>query len=205
MTKNYFLLALIFISQTILAQNLEIAAGAGSGAYYIFEEADDNSNISYDGAASLYLDLKYNFNNIEGLKLRLLNTSTSLKGQDYQTRSPLDGTVDTYSFLMLYERLRTDKKFNVGYNFGLGHTIQNLNRAKNIPATAVEDRFMSVNLAGVFSVRLNNSLRLNAETGLLWTDPINTFRGSYDWQTAGEDLSFLVQVGLSYPFLKDEQ
>ncbi|ARN76666.1 hypothetical protein BST97_00855 [Nonlabens spongiae] len=205
MTKNYFLLVLILISQTMLAQNIEIGAGAGSGAFYLIEEIDDNSRAIYEGPASLYMDFKYNFNGVEGVKLRMLHTSVMVEGQDYQSGLSLNGTVDAFSFLLLYERLRADKKFNVGYNFGLGHTIQNFNRNTRSGANDVQDRFMSLNFTGIASLQLSDRLRLKGEAGFLWTDPINSLRGSDYWQTAGEDLSFLVQLGLSYSFLKDEQ
>jgi hypothetical protein len=73
-------------------------------------------------------------------------------------------------------------------------------RNRNNPS--LEDRFMSATLGAVYSLRLNNNLRLNFETGILWTDPVNTFRGSRNWQTAGEDISLLLQVGVSYSFNK---
>ncbi len=205
MTKNYFFLALIFISQNILAQNIEIGAGAGSGSFYLIEELDDNARTSFEAPASLYMDVKYNFNEVEGLKLRVLHSSVLVQGQDYQSGISLNGSVDAFSFLLLYERLRADKKFNVGYNLGLGHTIQNFNRNTRSGANDVQDRFMSFNFAGIGSLQLNDRLRLKGEAGFLWTDPINSLRGSDYWQTAGEDLSFIVQVGLSYTFLKDEQ
>ena len=205
MTKNYFLLVFILISQTILAQNIDIGAGAGSGSFYLIEELDDNARTSFESPASLYLDMKYNFNDVEGLKLRMLHSSVLVQGQDYQSGLSLNGSVDAFNFLLLYERLRADKKFNMGYNFGLGHTIQNFNRNTRSGANDVQDRFMSLNFAGIGSLQLSDRLRLKGEVGFLWTDPINSLRGSDYWQTAGEDLSFLVQLGLSYSFLKDEQ
>ena len=205
MTKNYLFLVLILISQTILSQNIEIGAGAGSGSFYLLEELDDNARASYEGSASLYMDFKYNFNEVEGLKLRILHTSVMVEGQDYQSGLSLNGTVDAFNFLLLYERLRADKQFNVGYNFGLGHTIQNFNRNTRSGANDVQDRFMSLNFAGIGSLQLSDRLRLKGEAGFLWTDPINSLRGSDYWQTAGEDLSFLVQIGLSYSFLTDGQ
>ena len=121
-------------------------------------------------------------------------------GDDYQTRSPLDGTVEAFTISALYERLRADKVFNIGYNVGLGFTQQDLVQINNNNMPALEDRFVSVTANGIFSLRLHDQLRLIGETGVLWTDPINSFRGTRNWQTAGEDVSLLLQAGISYRF-----
>ncbi len=108
--------------------------------------------------------------------------------------------VETFTFSLLYERLRSDKKFNIGYHFGLGYTQQDFTQIKNRNIPAREDRFISATAAAIYSLRLNEKLRLKLETGVLWTDVSNSFRGSSNWQTAGEDVSFLVQLGISYAF-----
>ncbi|AGC77891.1 hypothetical protein LX97_03430 [Nonlabens dokdonensis] len=199
--KNILMVSSILISMTSIAQTFEIGAGAGSGAFYFIEDIDANAVAAYDSPASLYLDVKYNFKDrIDGLKLRLQNTSVNVVGNDYQTLAPIDGTVEMFTTSLLYERLRTDKKFNVGYNAGMGITHQEFVRIKNMNLPPREDKFMTLSFDGIFTLRLDQNLRLNLNTGLLWTDPMNTFRGSDNWQTAGEDLSFLAQIGISYKF-----
>ncbi|AZQ43955.1 hypothetical protein [Nonlabens ponticola] len=197
-----FLFSIFAISASIMhAQLFEIGAGAGTGAYYMIEEADNSVITAYDSPASIYVDVKYNFKDrIDGLKLRFQNTSVNVVGEDYQTQRSLDGIVESFTTSLLYERLRADKIFNIGYNAGIGYTLQEFIQVKNENNAALEDRFMSVSFNGIFSLRLQDKLRFNLDTGLLWTDPINTFRGSDDWQTAGEDLSFLSQLGVSYRF-----
>ncbi len=59
---------------------------------------------------------------------------------------------------------------------------------------------MSITFGGAFSLRLYEKPRLILETALLWTDPITTLRGSENWQTVGEDISFPGQMGISYRF-----
>lgn len=190
------------ISMTSIAQTFEIGAGAGTGAFYFIEEIDANAVAAYNSPASLYLDVKYNFKDrMDGLKLRLQNTSVNVVGNDYQTLATIDGTVEMFTTFLLYERLRSDKKFNVGYHAGMGITHQEFVRIKNMNLLPRENKFMSLSFGGIFSLRLNQNLRFNLNTGLLWTDPINTFRGSDNWQTAGEDLSFLAQIGVSYKFI----
>jgi hypothetical protein len=192
-----------FYPVIFLAQNIEIGAGVGTGAFYFIEEADNNVFTAYDSPLSIYFDLKYKFDDrIDGLKLRLQNTSVNVVGEDYQTRARLDGIVESFTFSLLYERLRSDKIFNIGYHAGFGYTQQDFTQIKNRNLPALEDRFISATAAAVYSLRLKEKLRLKLETGMLWTDVSNSFRGSRNWQTAGEDLSFLVQIGVSYAFDK---
>lgn len=199
--KNSVLVLFFLIVTAAAAQTIEIGAGAGTGAFYIIEEADNNVITAYDSPGSLYVDIKYNFQErFDGLKLRLQNTSVNIVGEDYQTGISLDGTVETFTTSLLYERLRTDKAFNLGYNFGIGLTQQDFKQVTSNVIPPVQDRFMSLTLSGIYALRLHEKLRLNLETGLLWTDPINSFRGSDKWQTAGEDLNLLVQIGVSYRF-----
>lgn len=199
MTK-YLFLVFSLVSIYTQAQTIEIGVGAGTGPYFFIEEFDPNVDNSYDGAASLYVDIKYNFKDrIDGLKLRFQNTSVQIEGLEYQTNEPINAIVETFTTSLLYERLRSDKAFNVGYNFGVGMTKQEIEFSRN-PFSQRQNSFASVTAGGIFSFRLHEKLRLNLETGLLWTDPINTFRGPDNWETAGEDLSFLAQVGVSYKF-----
>ena len=201
--KFQYLLLFVIVPFLGFSQSFEIGAGAGTGAFYFFESIDDNVDMDYSNAASIYVDAKYNFKDrYDGIKLRLQNTSVDLDGNDYQQGLRIDGNVETFTIALLYERLKSDKNFNIGYNFGVGHTVESLEPIRNQRGLDFEERFMNVSGAGIFSFRLNDTLRLRGETGLLWTDPVNTFRGSENWQTAGEDLSFLVQIGISYLFLK---
>ncbi|WP_194852037.1 hypothetical protein [Nonlabens antarcticus] len=192
---------ILFISVITTAQSFEIAGGLGTGAFYFIEEVDNSVNTTYESPASLYFDLKYNFKDrIDGIKLRVQSTSVNIDGQDYQTGVALDGNVETFTTLLMYERLRSDKVFNIGYQMGMGLTQQEFIRQKNSNIQPLEEKFMSVTFGGLYSIRLHEKLRLNLETAIFWTDPINTFRGSKNWQTAGEDISFLAQLGVSYNF-----
>jgi len=199
--KKYILIVAGFTTLMAPAQTFEIGAGAGTGAYYIIEEADNNAITAYDSPASMFVDVKYNFKDrIDGVKLRLQNTSVHILGRDYQTGTALDGRIESFTTSLLYERLRTDRVFNVGYHFGMGVTQQHFKQVISNGIPAVQDRFMSLTFGGIYALRIHEHLHLNLETGILWTDPINGFRGSENWQTAGEDISFLAQLGLSYRF-----
>ncbi len=199
--KNVLILGTLFFSSVLTAQSFEIGAGAGTGAFYMIEEADNNVITAYDSPAALFFDVKYNFKDrIDGVKLRFQNTRVNIVGQDYQTAAPLNGYVTSFTTSLLYERLRADKTFNIGYHFGMGFTQQDFIQQKNTSLPVIESRFTSITGGVVYSLRLQENLRLNLNTDLLWTDPLNSLNGSENWQTAGEDLSLLIQLGVSYRF-----
>lgn len=100
--KKYILIVAGFTTLMAPAQTFEIGAGAGTGAYYIIEEADNNAITAYDSPASMFVDVKYNFKDrIDGVKLRIQNTSVNVVGEDYQTAVPLDGIVETFTTSLL--------------------------------------------------------------------------------------------------------
>lgn len=199
--KNVFILGILFISSVLTAQSFEIGAGAGTGAFYMIENADDNVNLSYTNEASIYVDLKYTFKDRnDGFKLRFQNMHVEINGTEYLSNVVLSGSVETFTTLLLYEFMPTEKNFNIGYNFGLGFTKQEYERFPSVIQFAPQDNYMSVAAGAITALKLNEKLFLRLETGLLWTDPINSFKGPANFQTAGEDLSLLVQLGLSYRF-----
>jgi hypothetical protein len=160
--KNLLIAVAFLFSMNSFAQTIEIGAGIGTGAFYFIEEADNNVATAYDSPASLYLDVKYNFKDrIDAVKLRVQNTSVNIVGEDYQTAAPLDGMVETFTTSLLYERLRADKMFNIGYHFGMGLTQQEFKQQKNTNLRALENRFMSLTFGGLYSLRLHEKLRLN--------------------------------------------
>ncbi|PCH77058.1 MAG: hypothetical protein COB98_04535 [Flavobacteriaceae bacterium] len=63
---------------------------------------------------------------------------------------------------------------------------------------SIDTLFMSVVFLGVISRKLKENLFLQIEPGFVWTDPVGMFRSRGNWQVAGEDLNFLVQIGIKY-------
>jgi hypothetical protein len=199
--KNLLIALTFLFSMTSFAQTTEIRAGAGSGAFYFTEEADKDMLFAYDSPASLYFDVTHHFKDrMDGIKLRIQSTSVHVVGKDYQTGIAIDGTVEFFITSLLYECIRADKMFNIGCHLGMGLTQREFKQQKNTNWKAVEARFMSITFGGAFSLRLHEKPRLILETALLWTDPITTLRGSENWQTVGEDISFPGQMGISYRF-----
>ncbi|MGB5983307.1 MAG: hypothetical protein WBG46_14290 [Nonlabens sp.] len=198
MKPNYLYFILIFPIISF-AQSVEIGAGAGGGALYLLEDIDTNTDIDFSSAGTLYVDLKYNFaDRPDGIKLRYQSMSALVYGRTYLANQFIDGKVEGQTFSLLYERLRSHQTINFGFNAGLGHTIETLNLVPRPGTYLREINYATLSGAGILSYQLNDALSLRAEMGFLWTDPINTFRGSENWQTAGEDVSLLLQFGITY-------
>ena len=57
---------------------------------------------------------------------------------------------------------------------------------------------MSAAVSGLISAKATERVFIQLIPSLLWTDPANSFRSSDKWNIAGEDLSFLAQIGVMY-------
>lgn len=189
----------LLLSFSSIAQTLELSAGAGTGAFYFGEEADNSIPNGFDHHRSLYFDITYRKENTpNALKLRFQQTAVDIEGLEYQTNRPLDGTIETFTTALIFERLKFNRKVNVGYQLGMGLTQEDFVVNRNINSIPEQDRFASIIIGTVATTRLSERFRLNLELTGLWTDPLNTLRGSDNWQTAGEDISFILQAGISY-------
>ncbi|WP_124979795.1 hypothetical protein [Nonlabens xiamenensis] len=198
--KSLFLYSVFLcMPLSIYAQSFEIAAGAGSGAFYFGEDVVDDLSVDFSNHQSLYAELGYQFKESPGvLKLRFQNANADVIGREYRTARSLDGSISTFTTALMYERIQRKNKVDLGYQLGLGYTIEELVFDSSNPFVKQEDKFMSIIVGGVASTKLNDKLDLNLELNALWTDPINTLGGADDWRTGGEDVSFLLQLGLSY-------
>ena len=201
MKKITFFIIFTIISITEgTSQNLELGFGIGSGATYIIENSDSSVNIDYSAPFSSYVDLKYsNPEKYFGAKLRFQYLNTGINGTSWKNDSyDLDGDVTSLTTMILLEHLKSDKKWNLGYNFGLGYTNQVLRPDLIDSSEQIVSDYMSVTFGGVISRSINENFLLRIEPGAFWTDPVNSFRDSDKWQIAGEDISLLVQFGIVY-------
>jgi hypothetical protein len=197
--KYFLATSILLLSFSSIAQTLEISGGAGTGAFYFGEEADNSISNGFDHHRSLYIDITYRKENTpNALKLRFQQTAVDIEGLEYRTNRTLDGSIETFSTALMYERLRFNRNINLGYQIGVGFTQEDFVVNKSISATPEQDRFASIILGAVATTRLSDKFRLNLELTGLWTDPLNTLRGSDNWQTGGEDISFILQAGISY-------
>ncbi len=198
--------AAFFISSLLQAQTFEIGLGGGTGTFYIFEEGDGNVDNSFTSASTFFADAKYILaDQKNGLKLRMQMTSTQIAGEDYQTRNFTNGYIDAITTSLLYERLNTEREMALGYFLGAGHTVQTFDRLASSTYTIPDNRYMSITAGGVLQYTSPSGIGLWLEPSIQWADPINSLRDSSDWQTGGEDVNFMVQVGVSYRIPLNQQ
>lgn len=207
------------IAFTVQAQHLNIDFSMGSGAAFIVEDtqADD---ITYSPPVSTYLGFKFTPNeSFWNLKLGFQYMKTNVTGFNweggynvqqqyydylssyylpvYYYDRELDGEVGTYTAMISLEHLKSDKKFNLGFDVGMGLTLENFVKNRNYDTVGETNLYMSLKTSGIASFRLGKKTRLLLEPVAFWTNPYNSFDGK-KYQMANEDLSLLLNLGVTY-------
>ncbi len=115
---------------------------------------------------------------------------------NFNTNLPLDEEVSTFSTFLALEHISEYRLSDIGFSFGLGYTIENItSNFSTIPDR--QNKYASVKLEGVLRKSLNENIAINLRPILFWSDPYHSFNSS-DWGVAREDLSILVNLGVSY-------
>ncbi|SFU45898.1 hypothetical protein SAMN05216480_10476 [Pustulibacterium marinum] len=184
------------------AQELSVEFGGGTGQAYVYEDADDGVDVSYAVPFSAYAAITYHKpEQYFGMSLRLQYMNAGIEGEDWQQGlSTMKGDVTAFSTFVLLEHLKTNNTWNFGYHFGMGYTTEQLRKNLALQEGITTSRYMSLMGAGVVSYELSPSVSFRLAPTLLWTDPVNSLRDSSLWQLAGDDLSWLVQIGVAYHF-----
>ena len=193
------LIALIFSFTigTVSSQHLDFQFGAGVGSSYLIEVWKGGTNMnyyasqSYSAALRLTPDSSY-FN----LKILFQHVSTNF------TESSINfnryGEITSFTSFIIAEHLNTNKKFNLGYDFGGGYSVENINYDGGGLISGDETRkFVSIRIGMLASLRTGNRSRLSLEPSLFWTDIANSFV-QRNWKAAAEDASFLVNLTYTY-------
>ncbi|WP_196886841.1 hypothetical protein [Aureivirga sp. CE67] len=202
--KKILFLCILFIGMisNLQSQEINFGTGFGTGAFYLVESNDSSVNLDYTRNISLYSEISYKKKgSYFGLKLKLQYLNSDIKGDDWtQFMSTIDGNISSFSSFLLLEHLNQNKKWNFGYNFGLGYTKERLQKYLHLTNTEniIEKNYASLSLGGIIDFKLNQKLSLQLSPSLQWADPISSIKTSYNWDIAGEDLHFLVQFGINY-------
>ncbi|MDT0676711.1 hypothetical protein [Autumnicola musiva] len=201
MKKITLLLTFVLLSFTKgKAQTFELGFGIGSGTAYLVENLDDGIDIDYSTPLSSYVDLKYSKSDkYFGAKLRLQYLNAGIRGSNWKGLNyNINGEVTSLTTLILLEHLKCNSKWNSGYNFGLGYTNQTFKPDLVNSINNIESTYLSINISGILNRKINENFSFQIEPNLMWTDPINSLRNREKWQIAGEDISMLIQLGLTY-------
>ena len=199
MRTKILLTILLGVSFLGKSQNFDIGFGLGTGTSYIYENMDKTVDIKYSPSFSSYVDLKYSpISSYFDLKLNFQYINTGISGLNWESNAPINGEVSSFTSFILLEHLNVKKIWNFGYNLGFGYTTENYIELLDQRTQSEFRKFMSITISGLISIKISEKVSIQLIPSLLWTDPANTFRSSDKWYIAGEDLSFLTQVGFEY-------
>ena len=192
------LIGILYISfNSLYAQSISTGFQFGIGSSYIVENIESGSQFNYEPSFTTGFNFKYTPNEAYfGVKLNLLYVSTTFNGLSFRN-IPYDGEVSSITTSLLLEHLNETKKWNWGYNFGMGITREDYATNSFFSNASGIRNFMSISVAGVLSYKISEQSSLTLTPTILWTDPINTFRFNH-WYRGGEDASVLFQFGYTY-------
>jgi len=195
--KAFLIGTLIVASLQVSAQSFEFELGIGSGQPYLIEHIDRSIDIEHGISANFYSSLIYrNSDSYFDLNLTFLNVNSTVEGTDWINELPLDGQVSTFTSFLSLEHLNEKGLVDIGYSFGLGYTREILYLSK-ISDIYSERNFTSLNISALVGKSFSDRIALNLRPMVIWTNPYNSFDSS-DWSIASEDLSLLLNLGLSY-------
>jgi hypothetical protein len=194
------LVGILYISFSSLnAQSISTGFQFGIGSSYIVENIESGSQFNYEPSFTTGFNFKYVPNEAYfGIKLNLLYVSTTYNGLTFRN-VPYNGEVSSITTSLLLEHLNETKKWNWGYNFGMGFTREDFITNSFFSNAPKRRNFMSISVAGILSYKISEQSSLTLTPTILWTDPINTFRFN-NWYSGGEDASVLFQFGYTYTF-----
>ncbi|MFV0591640.1 MAG: hypothetical protein ACK5M7_09665 [Draconibacterium sp.] len=201
MKKLFGIILLLFgIFIAANAQKISVGYGLGSGSMFLFEKNDNAVDISYAAPFASFVNFKYMPESVPiNVKIEWQYLNTGITGTNWMSHNAVDGEVSSLTTLLIFEYLKNEKKLNFGGHIGIGYSHENYIENLELRTAKTDKRnFMSISIAGIASLKMSDRFSLQFIPSLLWSDPVNSFRDSSQWNIAGEDLSFLAQVGFSY-------
>ncbi|MGB0391175.1 MAG: hypothetical protein ACPGD5_06380 [Salibacteraceae bacterium] len=209
MKLSFLIPFILFFNFELKAQEWYVEYSMGTGLVNMFELYSDDyyeyqpffiiGGAKYHKPNS-YWNYKANFQYIRS-KIETVPRTIYKKPltQNREFYDSLPGVLSHYSTMVLIEHLKNSKKWNFGYDFGIGLTLEELLRSKENKGQREWDYYLSVRVGFITSLKLGEKTRLFAQPMLFWTNPISTFRPE-NHQMANEDLSLLLSAGISYRF-----
>ena len=204
--KKFILTILACWTLTAFGQKLDFSLSAGTGKTYIFESLDKSVNVNYGLPLSLISELKFTPKGRSwGLKLRMQHLQSSLTGENWVNKTPLDGYASSLTTSLLLENEVTKNKSSYGFNFGLGITIETIQQQQYNSLDKTNSNYPGITLGGHYTYKLSKDFDFQIQPILFWQDPfkcIGILTGSRTANFAGEDLSAIVNFGIRYRFIQ---
>lgn len=203
--KAKMILLFFLTSSTLLkAQNVELNTGIGFGKPYIIESIEEKNDLSIGYAPIFTAGLKYKPKSEShwGLLFSVQHFETRAKGITKISQTPIDGFVSNTSFLLIAEKEKPLKR-NANWNFicayGIGLSTENY--VFKAEAEPRKNTYLSLITYAGFSRKINDKLSIRIADGLLITDFIKGIHylfGNWTGQSAGEDISNNLLIGITY-------
>ena len=201
------LLSVLLCSTTFaFGQKLDFGLSIGTGKSYFFETLYKSSEIKYGLPLSFLTELKYTPKDKKwGVKLRLQNIESTVKGQNWVDKTPLNGYINSFTTSILLENEIIKKNFIYGFNFGLGLTNETMQPLQYSTLSNTTKNYTSITVGGHLTYRIDKNLDFQILPTLFWQDPLKSiavWTGSGNANVAGEDLTILINFGVRYRLTK---
>jgi len=204
--KRIILSVLACWTLTVFGQKLDFSLSAGTGKTYIFESIDKSVNVNYSLPMSLMTEVKFTPKNKSwGVKLRAHQLQSSVTGENWENKSPLNGYINSLTTSLLLENEITKGKFSYGLNFGMGLTKETVQQQQYNSFDKKNSSYASLIFGGHLSYKLSKDFDFQILPTLNWQDPFKTIgvlTGNRKANFAGEDLSALINFGIRYRILQ---
>ena len=201
------LLGFLLCSTTfVFAQKFDLGLSIGTGKSYLFESIDKSVDVKYGLPTSLLTELKFTPKDKNwGVKLRLHSIESTVIGQNWLDKTPLNGYINSFTTSILLENEIAKKKYSYGFNFGFGLTKETIQPQQYAPTNKTTNNYNTISVGGHITYKLNKELDFQILPTLFWQDPfksIGVLTGSRKANLAGEDFTMLVNFGLRYRLTK---
>jgi hypothetical protein len=204
--KKIILTFLTCWTLTAFGQKLDFSLSAGTGKTYIFESIDKGVNVNYSLPLSLMTEMKFTpKDKTWGVKLRMHHIQSSVTGENWEDKTPLNGYVNALTTSLLLENEITRKKYSSGFNFGLGITKEIIQPLQYNSYDKSSTSYATITIGGHFSYKMSQDFDFQIQPAILWQDPFKTIgvvTGNRFANFAGEDLSAVVNFGIRYRFMR---
>ena len=187
-------------------QKLDFGLSIGTGKSYLFESIDKSVDVKYGLPMSLITEIKFTPKDKNwGIKLRLHSIESTVTGQNWVDKTPLNGYINSFTTSILLENEIAKKKYSYGFNLGFGLTKETLQPQQSEPTNKTTKDYNTISIGGHITYKLNKDLDFQILPTLFWQDPfksIGVLTGSRKANFAGDDLTMLVNFGLRYRLTK---
>ena len=204
--RKSFLACLLFSTTFSFGQRVDFGVSVGSGKSYFFESIDKNVNVNYGVPMSLITEVKYTPKDKNwGLKLRVHNVESTVKGENWETRTPLNGYINSITTSLILENEIPKKNFSYGFNFGFGLTKETIQQQQYLSIYNAAQNYTSFSVGAHYTHKINKNFDFQILPNFLWQDPFKTIgvvTGTRKANFAGEDLTLTINFGLRYRLTK---